>query len=211
MRTMKRFAALVLPLLLALPAEAQKRGPVPFVGLAVGGSSLPEAFSECTTDARSAGEIRAGVSFGALAVEARGGALLAGFAAECVIILPEETSLPGVHPVVEYPYKRSDAHLSAEMRVRYSLPVGLPLVVAAGAGRIAPQDIPYLVASAGVRTRGRVRVALDVDRSWFRVPFDVVVREFDQHGDAGPALSTTRRHDWRPGLGVRLGLEIKLR
>jgi hypothetical protein len=201
---------LLLPLLLALPAAAQARGPVPFVGVAVGGSSLPEAFSGCTSDARSAGEIRAGLSFGSLAVEARGGALLAGFD-QCLIILSEEVYLPGVHPTVEYPFERGDGHLAAEMRVRYSLPAGLPLVVAAGAGWLAPQDLPYLVASAGVRTRGRVRIALDLDRNWFRVPYDVVVREFSQHGEPGPALSTDRKHDWRGGLGVRLGLELPLR
>lgn len=207
---MKRLAALLLPLLLALPAAAQTRGPVPFLGFAVGGSSLPEAFSGCTSDARSAGEIRAGLSLGRVAVEARGAALLAGYA-QCLIILSEEVHLPGIHPAVEYPFERGDAHLAAEMRVRYGLPLGLPLVVAAGAGWLAPQDLPYLVASAGIRTRGRVRVALDLDRNWFRVPYDVVVREFGEHGEPGPALSTNRKHDWRAGLGARLGLEVPLR
>jgi len=207
-------ALLLLPLLLSLhPARAagQTRGPpVPYLGVALGASRIPEALAACTSDARAAGEVRAGLSFGRLAVEARGSALLGGFD-QCLIILAEEVRLPGIHPAVEYPFKRGDAHTAVEMRVRHDVPGGLPLVVAVGGGWLAPQDVPYLVASAGYRTRGRVRLALDVDHSWFRVPFDVVVREYAVHGGAGPALSTDREHDWRSGLGIRAGAEIPFR
>jgi hypothetical protein len=206
-------ALLLLSLLLAASphgAAAQSaRGAVPFLGLAIGGSSLPEAFSGCTSDARAAGEVRTGLSFGRLAVEARGAALLAGYDM-CLILLDEETYLPGIHEAVEYPFERGDAHAAVEMRVRHDVPGGLPLVVAVGGGWLTPQDLPYLVASAGYRTRGRVRLALDVDHSWFRVPYDLVVREYDAHGGAGPALSTEREHDWRSGLGIRAGLEVQL-
>ena len=207
---------LLLPLLLTLhprgvAAQTARGGaPVPFVGLAIGGSSLPAAFAGCSSDMRAAGEIRAGLSFGPVAVEARGAGLLAGFD-QCLIMLPEELRLPGTFPAVEYPFERGDAHTTAELRVRYAPPAGLPLVVAGGAGWLAPQDVPYLVTSAGLRTRGRVQVALDLDHSWFRVPYDVVVREYGQYGESGPALSSERYHDWRPGLGVRLGAEIPLR
>lgn len=207
---------LVLPLLFVLhppsAAAQQPRGgaPVPFVGIAMGGSSLPTAFSSCSSDMRSAGEIRAGVSFGAVAVEARGAGLLAGHDL-CLLILSEEERVPGTHPAVEYPFERSDAHAAAELRVRYAPPAGLPLVVAGGAGWLSPQDVPYLVTSTGLRTRGRLRFALDLDHSWFRVPYDVVVREYRQYGKPGPPLSSNRRHDWRGGLGVRLGTEILLR
>lgn len=212
---MKAIAALLLlPLLLAAShhgAAAQSaRGAVPFLGLAIGGSSLPEAFSGCTRDARAAGELRAGISFGRLAVEARGAALLGGYDL-CLIMLDQEVRQPGVHESVEYPFERGDAHASVEMRVRHDVPGGLPLVVAVGGGWLAPQDLPYLLASAGYRTRGRVRLALDVDHSWYRVPYDLVVREYGAQGEAGPALSTEREHDWRSGLGIRAGVEIRFR
>lgn len=206
-------ALLLIALLLALhphPSAAQMRAPVPFLGAAVGGTTLPEAFAGCSSDARAAGEVRAGLSFGRIAVEARGSALLGGFD-QCLILLDEEVRVPGVHPAVEYPFERGDAHTALELRVRHGLPTGLPLVVAVGAGWLAPQDVPYLVASAGYRTHGRVRVALDVDQSFFRVPFDVVVREYGDRGEVGPALSTDREHDWRSGLGIRAGVEIPLR
>lgn len=209
---MKRTAALLL--LLALhpnPSAAQTRGsPVPFLGAAIGGTSLPDAFAGCTSDARAAGEIRAGLSFGRLAVEARGSALLAGYS-QCLILLQEEVRLPGTHPAVEYPFERGDTHTALELRVRHDVPAGLPLVVAVGAGWLAPQDVPYLVASAGYRSGGRVRFAFDVDHNFFRLPYDVVVRHYGQYGDAGPPLSSTRKHDWRSGLGIRAGVEIPLR
>lgn len=207
-------ALLLLPLFLALHphrAVAQARGgPVPYLGAALGGTMIPEALAACSRDARAAGEVRAGLSFGQLAVEARGSALLAGFD-QCLILLHEEVRMPGIHPAVEYPFERGDAHAALELRVRHGLPAGLPLVVAVGAGWLAPQDVPYVVASAGYRTRGRVRLALDVDQSFFRVPFDVVAREYGEHGGAGPALSSNREHDWRSGLGIRAGVEIPLR
>ncbi|MDP9350897.1 MAG: hypothetical protein M3P51_05075 [Chloroflexota bacterium] len=207
---------LLLPLLLSLHAPetaAQRAGggaPVPFVGLAIGGSSLPAAFAGCSSDMRSAGEIRAGLSWGTVAVEARGAGLVAGFD-DCLIILREELRLPGTFPAVEYPFERGDVHTAAELRVRYAPASSLPLVVAAGAGWLAPQDVPYLATSAGLRTRGRVQFALDLDHSWFRVPYDVVVREYGPYGESGPVLSSERYHDWRAGLGMRLGAEIPLR
>jgi hypothetical protein len=77
-------------------------------------------------------------------------------------------------------------------------------------GWLWPQDIPYLVSSVGIRTRSRVRLAVDLDHSWYRVPYDRLISE------RGPAtegweLVRHHRHDWRPGVGVRLGVEIPLR
>lgn len=140
--------SLSLPLLLVLYAgsaaaqQPRTGAPVPFAGLGIGGSSLPIAFAGCSGDMRSTGELRAGVSFGTVAVEGRGAALLAGFT-DCLIILPEEQRLPGTFPGVEYPFERSDVHTATELRVRYTPPAGLPLVLAGGAGWLAPQDVPY--------------------------------------------------------------------
>lgn len=200
-------------LLAAHPQDAAAQGAdgrklEPFVGLAIGGSKVPNAFAGCSPDPRAAGEVRAGLSFGALALEGRAAGLFGG-GADCAIILPEELRPSGIHPAVEYPSERGDMHAMTELRVRYALPSGP--VIALGAGRLGPQDAPYLVTSAGFRTGGRVRLALDLDYNRYRVPYDVVVRETDELGESGPALSTTRHHDWRGGLGVRVGTEISLR
>lgn len=199
-------------LLSALPhdaaAQAGGRRLDPFVGLAVGGSSVPDAFKGCSPAPRAAGEMRAGLAFGRIGVEGRAGVMLAGFF-DCALTLPEEIRAPGVSPGVEYPFVRGDAHTNAELRVRYGLPAGLLLSV--GAGWLAPQDAPYVVTSAGFRTGGRVRLALDLDFSRYRVPYDVVVRETNERFETGPALSSTRHQDWRGGLGLRVGTEVSLR
>ncbi|MBD0319932.1 MAG: hypothetical protein ICV87_06350 [Gemmatimonadetes bacterium] len=202
-------------LLAALPydAAAQAAGGrklEPFVGLAAGGSKVPDAFVGCSHDPRVAGEMRAGVALGALALEGRAAGLFGG-GADCAVILREELRPPGIHPAVEYPSERGDMHSMAELRVRYELPSDLPFVVALGAGWLAPQDAPYLVTSAGVRTGGRVRLTLDLDYNRYRVPYDVVVRETSELGETGPALASTRHHDWRGGVGLRVGTEVSLR
>jgi hypothetical protein len=196
-------------LLFAHDAAAQvSRKLDPFIGLAVGGSSVPDAFKGCSPDARAAAEARAGIAFGRIGVEGRAGVMLAGFG-DCALTLPEEIRAPGVSPGVEYPFTRGDAHSTAELRVRYGLPAGL--LLAAGAGWLAPQDAPYVVTSAGFRTGGRVRLAVDLDYSRYRVRYDVVVRETNDLFETGPALSSTRHHDWRGGLGLRVGTEVSLR
>ena len=198
-------------LLSAHDAAAQvSRRVDPFLGIAVGGSSVPDAFKGCSPDPRLAAEARAGAAFGAIGVEGRAGVMLAGFG-DCALTLPEEIRAPGISPGVEYPFTRGDAHATAELRVRYGLPAGLPFVVAVGAGWLAPQDAPYVVTSAGFRTGGRVRLAVDLDYSRYRVPYDVVVRETNEFYEPGPALSSTRHHDWRGGMGLRVGTEVSLR
>ena len=65
----------LLPLLLVLSAheaaaQAERNdGPIPFVGFAVGISSLPRAFQACGDAGHLTGELRGGVAWGSLALE----------------------------------------------------------------------------------------------------------------------------------------------
>ncbi len=195
-----------------LTAQAKRSdAPVPFVGFAVGPSSMPDAFKGCGLSPRTAAEIRVGLSRGTAAVEGRGAVMTSRSGGLCQSVLPEEFRQEGdLVSYVEYPFDRSDVHASGEVRLRYTPPTGLPLVVAGGVGWLVPQDIPYLVSSVGLRTGNWVRFALDLDHTWFRVPYDRLISEWAPAKE-GWELVRHHRHDWRPGVGVRLGVEIPLR
>ena len=204
-----------LPLLTALHAPdaaaqaPRSNGPVPFVGVAAGVSSLPDAFQGCGGAGHATGELRGGISWGPLALEARG-AWMASLGLDQCLNLGRIELFEGYSTQVIYPFRHSDTHTALDARLRYTTRTRVPLSVAGGAGWFAPQDVPYILASAGVRAPGRIRLALDVDQSWFRLPYDLVTQADGENGP-GPVLSREAAHEWTTGLAVRLGTEIPLR
>lgn len=207
---------LLLPLLLVLhphntAAQASRDGAlVPFIGFAAAISSLPTAFQGCGGAGHATGELRGGLAWGSLALEGRGALMRSLGIDQCLnmggrVELSEESFTQ-----VIYPFTHSDTHTAVDARLRYALGTRIPLIVAGGAGWFTPQEVPYVLASAGVRTRGQVRLALDVDHSWFRLPYDLVTWAYGERGP-GPELSRAASHEWRTRLAVRLGTEISLR
>lgn len=197
---------LPLSLLLAPRAAAAQ---TPFVGLGLGTSGAPDSFNSCREGPMGVADGRAGLLFGRAALDARLSVTSpAGY--DCAIAFRDEVYLPGRHTFSEDAFEASDVYALGELRARYDLALPLPISVAAGGGWITPQDLPYALLSAGVRTRGRVRLAAEIDRRWFHVPYDLVVRDVDQYFVPGAALSTEHRHEWRGGVGVRVGAEFTL-
>ncbi|HEV2735943.1 MAG TPA: hypothetical protein VGV85_13940 [Longimicrobiaceae bacterium] len=209
-----RRAAILLPLglLAVLPVAAHAQGGrlVPYAGLSVGGSSLPRVFQGCAPDPGVAADARVGLARGALALEARLSGL-ADLAVEDCAVAAEPFTLPdGVHTTMDYPFHGADAHVAGDLRLRLGGTRALPLVVSGGAGWLSPTDVPYLLAAAGARLGGRFRLAVDVERSWYRVEGTEYVLEWRDHR---PIREISRQDEvaWMDGTGVRLGVELAFR
>jgi hypothetical protein len=214
MPTMLRAILVPLCLLVALPVAARAQGGgrlVPYAGLAVGGSSLPDAFQGCSPETRVAVDARVGLARGALALEAHLSALGDVGMEDCAVVAMDPYApIDGIHTTMDYRFRGADGHTAGDLRLRLGGTRALPLVVSGGAGWLSPTDVPYLLAAAGVRTGGRVRLALDVERSWYRVEETEYVLEWRDHR---PIREISRREqlEWMGGTGVRLGVEYAFR
>ncbi|HEV2146996.1 MAG TPA: hypothetical protein VGR37_06320 [Longimicrobiaceae bacterium] len=205
-------AAALLPLciLLALPAvvHGQQGGRIiPYVGLSVGPARLPTEFESCGDGGYTAGELRGGVARGALAVEARVAAIMDLSVEVCALdpaVFPD-----GVHTGVYYP-DRDGAAMAADLRLRLGGTRAMPLSVSAGTGWLRPSGVPYLAAGAGVRFGGRLRLALDAERSWYRTRR---VEDTMEWKDYTPVrlISRLERREWLDGMGVRAGVDLPFR
>ena len=211
-------ALLALPLLaVAVPAAGQEPAQTAprrafYVGLALGAHDLPDDFEGCTPQRQATGEVRAGVSLGRFAVEGRVSAM-ANASEICVDPLGSGLHAPtpdGVHATRDYDYDVGESNETADLRVRYGGVKGFPLTLAAGAGWLEGPDVPYLLTSAGVRTGGRVRLALDVEADWYRVNYRDVSTEW-QNGQVVRIVSDERNGTWWSGVGLRLGAEFPIR
>jgi hypothetical protein len=206
-------ALLVLPLLaVAVPAAAQERSaprPTFFLGVALGAHDLPNSFEGCTPQRQAAGEVRAGVALGRLALEGRV-TTMATASVVCADPLSHAPPPDGIHATRDYDYDVGDSNETADLRVRYGGVQGFPLTVAAGAGWLEGPDVPYLLASAGVRTGGRVRLGVDVEADWYRVNYRDVSTEW-QNGQVVRIVSDERHGTWWNGVGLRLGAELPIR
>lgn len=146
-----------LPVLLALgcglaaaSAQAQTR---PFLGLSAGVGGAPAALQDyCGAPSTLAGvEARAGLDRGAFTAEARIG--VQSSTSTVVCIMDELVRTDGVHTVEYHPF--SGGHIStADLRLRYRPLARTGLALHAGAGWLPSHELPYLVAGAGLRSRG---------------------------------------------------------
>jgi hypothetical protein len=163
-----RAALLPLCLLLALSAEARAQGArlVPYAGLSVGGSSLPDVFQGCSPETSAAADARLGIALGAIALEARVSGLGDVGMEDCALIAVDPyVPVDGLHTSLDYPFRGGDSHTAADLRLRLGGTRGFPFAVSGGVGRLSPADAPYWLAAAGVRLGRRLRLAADVERS----------------------------------------------
>jgi hypothetical protein len=215
---MRRPAALLpLCLLLAAPAvaRAQEGGRfVPYAGVTLGRSSIPTQFQQCQPGGRTTAEARLGVARGALALEAHLGAMAQFTGVVCLDAVADPYPAPppadGIHTYTSYPFRGDDAHLNADLRLRAGGTRAMPLVVSGGAGWLRPTGVPYLVGAAGVRLGGRVRLAVDVERNWYRVERTLGTAEW-RDGRVYRRISLEEQTVWLDGTGVRAGLELAFR
>jgi hypothetical protein len=203
--------------LAAAPAAAQGlpslAGARVYGGLSVGPQSAPEQFqSHCVGGRLAAIEGRAGVSSGLVALEVRGSVMNKLGESTCYVadfadVLPPPQE--GVQERREFSYTATDPTAAFDARLRFGGTRAMPLVASVGAGRLAGPDVSYLLASVGVRTRGKIRLALDVERDWYHVTYDDVVREW-QGGQLVSETSSGSGTKWWDGTGVRAGVELNL-
>ena len=211
---MRRPAALLpLCLLLALPAAARAQGArlVPYAGLSVGGSSLPDVFQGCSPETSAAADARFGIARGAVALEARVSGLGDIATEDCALVAVDPYApVDGLHTSLDYPFRGAEGHTAADLRLRLGGTRAFPLAVSGGVGRLGPAGVPYRLAAAGVRLGGRVRLAADVERSWYRVEWTEQVVEWR---DRVPYRTVSREEKsaWMEGTGVRLGVELAFR
>lgn len=211
---MRRAAALLLalPLLLASPAALRPQGGarwVPYAGLSAGSASLPDVFQGCASEQRIAAEARLGVARGPLALEARTVAMGELGMEDCALAdlyVPSD----GIHTSTRYPFRGVDGHVAGDLRLRLSGPRALPFSVSAGAGYLSPVGVPYLLAAAGVRFGGRVRLAVDAERDWYRTTRTETTMEW-RNSVPFRTLAREESVQWLDGSGVRVGVEVPFR
>jgi hypothetical protein len=199
--------------LLALPAASRAQGGrlVPYAGVTVGGASLPDVFQGCPQGTRAAVEARLGLARGALALETRAAVLADPGTVMCVYSLADPAPRPdGIHTTLDYPFGESAEHLAGDLRLRLGGTRALPLVVSGGAGWLSPTGVPYLLAGAGARLGGRLRLALDVERSWYRVERTAYTAEW-KDGRVFRNIARDEQVAWLDGTGVRAGVELAFR
>ncbi len=211
-----RIPAILLPVCMALavPAVSHAQGGgrlVPYAALAVGRASLPGQFQACDPGYRISADARLGVARGALALEAHLGAL-AGYGMVMCANALADPAIPtdGVHTFLSYPFRGDDSHLAGDVRLRLGGTRALPLAVSGGAGWLSPTGVPYLLAGAGARFGGRVRLALDVERNWYRVERTAHTAEW-RAGRVYRTISRDEQVAWLDGTGVRAGVELAFR
>ena len=210
---MRRLAALLpLCLLLAAPAASAQGGRlVPYGGVTLGRSSIPTQFQTCPPGNRTTADARIGVARGLLALEAHFGALAQLATVICLDAVADPAVPPdGIHTYTSYPYGNSGAHLAGDLRLRLGGTRAMPLVVSGGAGWLSPTGVPYLAGAAGVRLGGRVRLAVDVERSWYWVERTLSTDEW-KDGRVVRRISRDEQTAWLDGTGVRAGLELAFR
>ena len=208
--------AVLLPLCLlaGLPAAARAQGGgrlVPYAGIAVGGASLPGVFQGCQSGSRTSADARLGLARGALALEAHVAALVRAVSVSCLDAVVDPAIPPdGIHTTLSYPFHGSAEHWAGDLRLRLGGTRALPLAVSAGAGWLSPTGVPYLLGGAGVRLGGRVRLAVDVERSWYRVERTAYTAEW-REGRVYRTVSRDEQVAWLDGTGVKAGVELALR
>jgi hypothetical protein len=179
-RSLRRHAglgALLLATLAAAPAGAQEpapAGPTGFVGLGVAASSMPTGIDmACGMPRYGTAELRAGIGGARYRLESRAVALRAPDG-RCYTMDPRARPRPdGMVEQRGSAVAHAERSFSLDARLSRTASTALPWVVAAGAGWLAPQGLPFAVASTGVRTRGRVRLTADFDVYWHRLPYQI--------------------------------------
>lgn len=192
--------------IVAGPLQAQLR---PVLGASFGLSGVPAALQDpCgAPNTHATLEARAGLERGAFALETH--AMLQGTLSTVMCVYDPLMREDGVHAERVYPFSRG-AVSAADLRLRYRPFPTVPVSFHGGAGWLPSHDLPYVVAGAGLRGGGPVRLVLDVERAAYRIRFDQVWREWRDHA---PVREVRREEhqQWEGGWSMRAGVEVPLR
>ena len=167
------FACLI-ALSAASPVLGQSRV-FPFGSVALGVSQVPEQLLDACSGSNPlyAAEGRAGLRYASFSIEAR--TTTQTYFAQVICALDVPVFPDGTHTHVRYPYD-SELLIGSDLRLGYRV-VG-PFVLGAGGGWLWSHEVPYALASAGLRTGGRVQLAIDVERQWLRLTEEFTTLEW---------------------------------
>ena len=216
------FAAMLSGLAIPSIVSAQDQVPgarvvVPFVGLSVGSGQAPEVLLDRCSDRVTASapqaaiEMRGGLDVERLAVEAfarvSGSGFPSGGRAACFSSGSVRYE-SGIHED-RSALVPSEGISTLGLRLGYRLPA-IPVVLLAGAGWAANQELPVLGLGGRIQSRGDWRVAVAAQRDMYRVSTEVVTQEWR---DREVVRRVSRRRDdaWMGGWTLDLGVEHVLR
>ena len=159
------------------PVSGQNRV-APFGSVALGASHVSEQLLDACSGSNPlyALEGRAGVRYAGLSVEAR--TTVQTYFSQ--VLCPQDVPVfpDGVHTHVRYPYD-SETLIGSDLRLSYHV-VG-PFVLGTGGGWLWSHEVPYALASAGLRTGGRVQLAIDLERQWVKLGEEHTALEWKDH------------------------------
>lgn len=172
------------------------------LGAAVGTESAAPAFAPC---GGSWGSIhgRIAAERGLLSLEARGGRQVVTTMNDCARVPPSN----GVHT-----FRAADVDegtsLIAELRARAQIPT-LLLHVGAGGGSLLDEGVAYGLVFAGMSTGGSIRISLDIEPHWYRIPVTRLEGEWQQ-GQLVDVISSERAHEWERSTAFRMSVGIPI-
>lgn len=197
----------------ATPLLAQGSSTVPFIGVGAGLQAIPAVYAEnCGVSLLSqnasggyGAEVRAGMPlWTALSLEAQ----------LTVHVLPEQTCTlvgrgysQGIHTERFRGSGYSRSLHGSDIRLRYE-PYA-PWVFTGGVGWLWNHGDPYVVGSMGWRWGRRLRAILDAEIRGHRISTELLTREWLNY-EVIEVLSERTDHDWKMGIGFRLGLEVPI-
>lgn len=179
----------------------------PHLNLMVGVGAAPGEPSPCTRTSFSHLGVTAGAQAGPWGVEGRVSLREMRRRTICVADwYPPE----GVQTTRFPDHEPEDSDVATDLRVRVGATPRIPLLVAAGFGRTWLEGLWYGTAAAGLRTRGRLHLAADVEHTWYRVPVREMTLEWES-GRVVRIIEDRREIDWNGATSMRVGLELPLR
>lgn len=190
----------------------------PFIGVTFGGGSMPITFfNGCiledkfgTNSANLSAAFLIGVPLGPVTVLTQttaNGEAVFGPKDHCTSVEPAHES--GTH-VDRLRGVETGAFSTTDLRLRYEFPMRYAVVASAGAGWVWTHEMPFWDATVGVRTPGRLRWGLDLAFEGYRMPFELVTREWEDW-NVIQFLGQETEHEWQSAWQLRFGAEWFLR
>jgi hypothetical protein len=189
-------------------ARADRPRVVPFVGFAVGTSSIPGTLLPTCSEGLDGStgvlalEARIGFHFGSLQLESRS-AYQSEYIREMCGIVPI-TPWSGVH-TIQFPRTMSGGFRTTDVRLSYRYArQNASLLLGPGIGRIWSQGVTTVLIGAGFRAGGRLQFALDADLALYPVVWDVHTAEWNS-GHVIREITRDKFTDWKSGTSIRIG------
>lgn len=203
--------ALLLLLLCPIPAHLPALAAQdvdPYVGVGGGFGGLPESLSSCGGSSPAlVGDARAGLAGPRLRLEGRG--VVRFGTVRCHYVDDFLAPPDGVHTTRNDEVEEG-AEFASELHLHFRPAASLPLFAGVGAGWEWISGFPFVVAGAGIQTRGRVGGTLALEHRWAAIPYWLHTAEWAD-GRIVRTLEERTLHRWERAAEVRLGVVLRVR